>query len=155
MTVLCETYGLFYITLVAPFWLSAQSDQEINFSLNLFYGLKLQLIYLLPVSPMHVLPVKSKVEISQNFVAFSEYRNFTELRPSSLANSSIDIVRFPAFPELFGVVIYNPNRINNPKISNKPQPNKILPHSVVSESNTLGYHPRMAMMSPSKTKRNC
>ena len=27
-TVLCETYGLFYITLVAPCWLSAQAVQE-------------------------------------------------------------------------------------------------------------------------------
>ena len=32
------------------------------------------------ISPLHlsyVAPVKSKVEISQNFVAFSEYMNFT------------------------------------------------------------------------------
>ena len=28
LTVLCETYGLFYITLVAPCWLSAQAVQE-------------------------------------------------------------------------------------------------------------------------------
>ena len=28
------------------------------------------------ISPMYVVPVKSKVEISQNFVAFSEYMNF-------------------------------------------------------------------------------
>ena len=28
LTVLCENYGLFYITLVAPCWLSAQAVQE-------------------------------------------------------------------------------------------------------------------------------
>ena len=28
LTVLCETYGLFYITLVAPCWLSAKLVQE-------------------------------------------------------------------------------------------------------------------------------
>ena len=31
----------------------------------------------------YVVPVKSKVEISQNFVAFSEYMNFTLLQPES------------------------------------------------------------------------
>ena len=30
----------------------------------------------------YVVPVKSKVEISQNFVAFSEYMNFTDLKPN-------------------------------------------------------------------------
>ena len=39
LTVLCETYGLFYITLVAPCWLSAQAVQEINCSLSLFMDL--------------------------------------------------------------------------------------------------------------------
>ena len=29
----------------------------------------------------YVVPVKSKVKISQNFVAFSEYMNFTSLKP--------------------------------------------------------------------------
>ena len=35
LTVLCETYGLFYITLVAPSWLSAQAVQCIENQLQL------------------------------------------------------------------------------------------------------------------------
>ena len=35
----------------------------------------------------YVVPVKSKVEISQNFVAFSEYMNFTQ--PENLILSEI------------------------------------------------------------------
>ena len=30
----------------------------------------------------NIVPVKSKVKISQNFVAFSEYMNFIEFKPS-------------------------------------------------------------------------
>ena len=37
---------------------------------------------------MYVVPVKSKVEISQNFVAFSEYMNFTKLDYSMVPNNS-------------------------------------------------------------------
>ena len=53
-----KTYGLFYITLVAPCWLSAQAVQEYIenqlilcevCSISLFYRLKLQLILLLTV----------------------------------------------------------------------------------------------------------
>ena len=33
----------------------------------------------LPLTFSFVVPVKSKVEISQNFVAFSEYMNFTKI----------------------------------------------------------------------------
>ena len=38
----------------------------------------------------YVVPVKSKVEISQNFVAFSEYMNFNKLSRISLVKKIIE-----------------------------------------------------------------
>ena len=40
----------------------------------------------------YVVPVKSKVKISQKFVAFSEYMNFKRLNSISLIHSRIHII---------------------------------------------------------------
>ena len=57
---------------------------------NIFYGYQLHIHY--------VVPVKSTVEISQNFVAFSEYMNFIFNSPKKLyyygTSSSIVSIRF-------------------------------------------------------------
>ena len=44
---------------------------------------------ILKVHIFHVVPVKSKVKISQNFVAFSEYMNFKQQYKLKETNSSI------------------------------------------------------------------
>ena len=59
---------------------------------SLFWdGHKILEISTLPLS--YVVPVKSKVKISQNFVAFSEYINFI-LCPEKDKLSQVDIVKF-------------------------------------------------------------
>ena len=45
---------------------------------------------------MYVVPVKSKVKISQNFVAFSEYMNFNVDSRAHLSNTKILSVGFDA-----------------------------------------------------------
>ena len=64
-------YGLFY------FWIIAIRWPQISTQLKFIYsekGAKFCKIFTLLLS--YVVPVKSKVKISQSFVAFSEYMNF-------------------------------------------------------------------------------
>ena len=59
----------------------------------------------------YVVPVKNKVEISQNFVAFSEYMNFNHIlaRP-------VGAVRFCCFECAFCNVAMSAPRINNARL---------------------------------------
>ena len=88
--------------------------------------------------------VKSKGEISQNFVAFSEYMNFTELLGEvSVVLGHPVLVKHPDNPRI--------NKSTRTKVvQNIQTPLIILPCS------SSGRNPLFpVMMFPSKTKRNC
>ena len=68
-------------------WPLAMNSRSITTSILLSYCCSLMLFSTVDLSP--VVPVKSTVEILQNFVSFSEYTNFTKSQPaaSNLQNS--------------------------------------------------------------------
>ena len=68
----CQNYVL--INTGQSFWQKDSLVTLILFELCLFWYLDLSQIF---VISLYAVPVKSKVKISQNFVAFSEYMNFT------------------------------------------------------------------------------
>ena len=52
---------------------------------------------------VYVVPVKIKVEISQNFVAFSEYMNFNVKAKWEIFSSFCDLLRIP---ELYYLAVF-------------------------------------------------
>ena len=98
-------------------WFSINLNTLIlNFKVHIFWeGHKILRNLHLTFVLCNVVPVKSKVKISQNYVAFSEYMNFTYLSYNLEYRLFVfqDIVFFKKFERKFYLTVSNFLKINN------------------------------------------